>query len=89
MKSLKVWNGRYMSLEYGNRNNMQTKCIVAGYTKKQACELSGISYSEITNYFGLTGNDRQLSIATEPGFWLYDIRDFNEYDESCPIVRIK
>lgn len=84
MKKLKVWSGRYMSSEYGG----ETGCIVAGYTKKQACELANISYSEITNYFGLTGNERQLAVATEPGFWVYDIREHNVYSEDCPIVRI-
>ena len=89
MKTLKIWTGRYISMEYGGKNGKCTRCIVAGYTKKQACELSGISYSEVTNYFSLTGNKRQLSTAVEPGLWVYDTRKFNEYDERCPIIRIK
>ena len=86
MKTLKVWGGRYFSSKYGKGKT--TRAFVAAYTKKQAVEISGVSYSEITNYWSITGNENELSIAKEIGFWVYAI-DENHNEYSAPIIRVK
>jgi hypothetical protein len=62
-KKLKVWGGRFFI------GGDQGRRIVAAYTKKQATELAGISYRELTEYWSETGNATELSVATEPGVW--------------------
>lgn len=86
MKTLKVWGGRYLSSKYGY--GKVTRAFVAAYTKKQAIEISNVSYSEITNYWSITGNEKELSIAKEVGFWIYAI-DENHNVNSAPIIRLK
>ena len=69
MKKLKVWGGRYISSELKGK---QVRAIIGAYTKKQAMEIGKLSYSEITNYWSETGNETELSIATEVGMWLME-----------------
>jgi hypothetical protein len=91
MRQLKVWAGRYLSFEYGHPNSKQTRGIIAAYTKKQACKISNLSYSELTNYWALTGNNFELNIAKEVGFWVYDMinNKIGIASNDDPIVRIK
>jgi len=90
MKTLKVWSCRYHGYEIEPGIFLKnSRLTIAAYTKVQACEISGLSYAELTHYGSLTGNPRQLSIATEVGVWIYDNRNYNEYNDNCPIVRIK
>ncbi|KKL13035.1 hypothetical protein LCGC14_2529790 [marine sediment metagenome] len=53
----KVYGG--MSFHKGK----QVRAIVATKTKKKARELFDISYSYFTDYFGETGNEKELEIA--------------------------
>jgi hypothetical protein len=69
MKKLKVFGGRYSGKE---SNYKQRRMIVAAYTQKQVVELSGLSITEIRNYWGETGNKYELEIANEVGVWIYD-----------------
>lgn len=94
MKELKVWGGRYMSAIYGNSNSHQTRGLVCAYTKKQACELAGISYAELTNYWCITGNKRELeTVDNTVGFYVYDMSNnttgmHNDSDPIIPLCRI-
>lgn len=69
-KILKIWGGRYYGHEFREGNKSTRRMVVAAYTKKQAMELAEVSQSEFKNYFCLTGNDFELSLATEPGVWI-------------------
>ena len=69
-KILKVYGGRYYGHQFREGNPATRRMIIAAYTKKQAMELGEISYSELNNYFSLTGNEFELSIPTEPGVWI-------------------
>lgn len=53
MKTLKVYGGRYEIRE----KRINGRMIVAAYTKKQAVELAGISYSEFKHYWSETRNE--------------------------------
>jgi hypothetical protein len=89
MKTLKVWGCRYFGYNMPDGGYIkQSRIIIAAYTKKQATEISGLPYTELTNYACLTGNKRELSIATEVGVWIYDNRKYSEYNNKCPIIRI-
>lgn len=70
MKKLKVWSG-YTHKPYPEAlGERSLTLLIAAYTKKQACEISGLSYTHINNYFSETGNKFQLSVATEVGVWV-------------------
>ena len=70
MKTLKVWG-----------NGCETRTLIAAYTKKQALEMMKIGAPRSTmgyfnNYFTETGNDLELSIATEVGMWRFTAPKF-------------
>jgi hypothetical protein len=69
-KKLKVWGGRYFTMQYFPEVGQIKRMLIGAYTKKQAMELGGLSYNEITNYFSITANEEELSIVTEVGVWL-------------------
>jgi hypothetical protein len=87
MKTLKVWSGRYSSglirdfyLKQGRTDRThigQGRCLVSAYTKKQAMEfVPYLTYSELTNYWGETGNEGALNFCKgKLGAWLF----LNEY----------
>jgi hypothetical protein len=74
-KTLKVFGG---TIFYGSPRK-QVRVLVAAFTKKQAVELlspiSHHSYNEFNTYFGETGNDVELSVATEVGVWVKSNRN--------------
>jgi hypothetical protein len=91
-RTLKVYGGQYLNNQYGHKNSKQTRGIIAAYTKKQACELANIPMSELNGYWSETGNKIELNIATEVGFWVYDMRNSNtgfSIAKKDLIVRIK
>lgn len=73
-RALKVWGGRYCS---GPKNE---RMIVAAYTAKQARELGDVSETEMKNFWSLTGNIRELRVATTPGVWI--VHNSGRTDES-------
>ena len=71
MKKLKVWGGTY----YGRETQFRTsRAVIAGYSKKQIAELAGVSLYGLNGYWCETGNKEELSIAIEPGMWIFDHR---------------
>lgn len=76
-KKLKVFGGTVFYGKSGEPRK-QVRVIVATFTKKQAVELLnsvndiayGISYNDFNDYFCETGNDIELSVATEVGLYV-------------------
>lgn len=71
-KVLKVWGGPYFGYDLVDENNPRNhrRMLVAAYTKKQAMELGNLSVNTFNNYFAETGNNFELSVATEVGVWV-------------------
>jgi len=69
MKKLTVYGGtifyRDDELKHG-----QYRIIVGAYTKKQAAELCKLKPTYFTKWFCETGNDVELSVATDVGVWI-------------------
>jgi hypothetical protein len=80
MITLTVWGGRWI-----DENHKYTRAVVAAYTKKQAMELAGISYREITDYWSETGNKTELETANVPGLWVWN----KEVGKSAFLIRKK
>jgi len=78
LKKLKVFGG---TIFYGTPRK-QVRVIIGSYTKKQAVELlctvnNNFNYNQFNDYFIETGNDVELSVATDVGMWITK----NEYDQ--------
>ncbi len=88
MRELKTWGGTIRNCEYGNRSN-QSRVVVKAYTVKQAIEMVGIKYNEFRNHFSKTHNEKEMTLPIEVGLWIYDERNQPNYNNNCPIKRLK
>lgn len=89
MKQLKIFIGRWYEPDpVYNFNHTKTAIIIA-HSFKEAQEISGLSYSELKNYFSISelgslGNEIVLKTCTEVGLWIDD----NPY-HGCTLRRVK
>jgi hypothetical protein len=62
MRALKVFGGQMHAPGLA-----QVRTIVAASSKKQAAELLGVSLSEVSSWWSVTGNPAELFALTQPG----------------------